>query len=777
MIIEKIDIRSFGLITDMTLEFSDSVNVIEGENEAGKTTIAAFIKYMLFGFDGAELEGVLSERKKRINWTTGVAQGSMVVRVKGKRYLVSRSTVPTESSGSRLTYKEDSSIIDMETGATAFGKQPAGEVFFGVSRELFENTAFVGQMGDSAISEGSVRESIENILFSASERMNNQRAISRIGDKMEGLIHKGGHGGAIYDLVMKQNDLKDRLKRSNEDNKQILAKEAELHRIKSEKKEAENLLEKLYDLDSCYKNVMLIHTFERLHELEEECAEKVEAYNSFIAENTHNGYCPTDSYPHELASARRRVNDTYHALRDREDEYSKERNAIGITHEIEGAIEISDNHGGEEEVLKSAAVHRRGFIRNISIASLLALVTVAGIVAMVAATGVLAGVAFKILFGVISAAAAVGGVLLLFGGLAENKALSALAREFGVESYADLKGKVAVIAEAREKRDAMALSTERARQAVLKAREDYDEAKAELTRLIVRWGEEPPSSDLNEFLDRLEGRAIAFIERKHILLEEKNTIELTVREIRNTLSDKNEIDIRAQVSPIKRKALAAINHDEIITGIATSKAKIVEQDKLAFAVENELSALKARAGDPGELYVKIAGLEARINELKTRHKAYFIASKSIETASDNLRAEISPRLGEYATELMGIMTDRRYTSFDISNGLKVSYTTEDGEKRSVDFLSGGTRDLAYIAVRLALIDMLYTEKPPICFDESFAHQDNNRARAMMKALAHLSDEGHQSFIFTCRAREAALAKELVKGSEVFTLSSGSSDIA
>ena len=51
MILEKIVIKSFGTLTDMTLEFSEKVNVIEGRNEAGKTTIAAFIKYMLYGFD------------------------------------------------------------------------------------------------------------------------------------------------------------------------------------------------------------------------------------------------------------------------------------------------------------------------------------------------------------------------------------------------------------------------------------------------------------------------------------------------------------------------------------------------------------------------------------------------------------------------------------------------------------------------------------------------------------------------------------------------------
>jgi DNA repair exonuclease SbcCD ATPase subunit len=129
MVIKKVIIKSFGMITDMTLEFSDGVNVIEGQNEAGKSTIAAFIKYMLYGFGEQDGEGEISERQKRINWESGIAQGSMYVEAGKKTYLISRSTVPTED-GQRTVYKEESSIVDLETGAPAFGKMSAGEVFF-----------------------------------------------------------------------------------------------------------------------------------------------------------------------------------------------------------------------------------------------------------------------------------------------------------------------------------------------------------------------------------------------------------------------------------------------------------------------------------------------------------------------------------------------------------------------------------------------------------------------------------------------------------------------
>ena len=303
-----------------------------------------------------------------------------------------------------------------------------------------------------------------------------------------------------------------------------------------------------------------------------------------------------------------------------------------------------------------------------------------------------------------------------------------------------------------------------------RAKEAYEKAKAELLEVILRWGEEPPHAGLNEFLDGLEEKVRVFLDGEKVLLDEKVELEMRVRELRAKLAGKSEIDIRAQVSPLKRKVLGEIDHESILEGIEDCKVKIAAQDVLAEEVEKELFALKTGAIDPGELYSKIQANDARIEELKQQHKAYYVALKAIESASDNLRDEISPRLGEYSTKLMEIMTNKKYTSFDVSNGLKVTFKDAHGVDKSVDFLSGGTRDLAYIAVRMALVDMLYTEKPPISFDESFAHQDNIRAKSMMKAIHTLAEEGHQSFIFTCRAREAALATELSKKTEVFKLS-------
>lgn len=775
MIIESLSIKSFGMITDLTLDFTKGMNVIVGQNESGKSTIAAFIKYMLYGFGNETTPiGMPDERAKRVNWNNGTAQGSMTVRVGDKRYLITRSSVRTEN-GPRPTYKEDSAIVDLETGSPAFGKAPAGEVFFGVDKELFENTAFVGQISDSSIDEGSVKQSIENILFSGNERINNQRAASKIAVKMENLFHKGGSGGAIYELRKKTEQLEDRFKIADGDNKLILAKEAELHSIRAERREQIAVLDKLTDLDECYRNVIVIQSFDELHELEGKSDAISEKYNAFVEANTRAGYVPDDQYVKDLAYTRRAVDGAYRTLIEADEAYAKEKREAGITAETEGQIAMCDTYGGEAVVISKAKKLRKRWISSLALSILGALVALAAIVFEVAATGTLAEVIFRVLFALVG----LGGVGLTGFSvrrlLASGRELSDLEDGFATESLDDLISKLSVIEEERNKRDKLARDKEDARITFERAKESYEAAKAALLEVILRWGEEPPASNLNEFLDGIEDKANEYLREEKAILDEKNEVEIAVRELRRHLQDKSEIDIRAQVSPLKRKVLSEIDHESMLLGIEDCKLKIAEKERLAEAVEAELAMLKLRATDPGELYSKMQENDSRIEGLILQYEACELAKKTIESASENLRSEISPRLGEYSAALMQIMTDKKYSDIDVSDGLKVSFVGADGEHRSVDFLSGGTRDMTYISLRMALIDMLYTELPPVCFDESFAHQDNARATSMMRAIKSLADSGQQSFIFTCREREAHLAREIAKDTVIYKLTTGDED--
>ena len=43
-------IENFGKLSDMTVDFSEDMHIIMEENGFGKTTLAAFIRVMFYGF-------------------------------------------------------------------------------------------------------------------------------------------------------------------------------------------------------------------------------------------------------------------------------------------------------------------------------------------------------------------------------------------------------------------------------------------------------------------------------------------------------------------------------------------------------------------------------------------------------------------------------------------------------------------------------------------------------------------------------------------------------
>lgn len=54
MIIKRITVRNFGKLRDRTMEFSDGINVLYGDNESGKTTTHTFVRSMLYGIRDRE---------------------------------------------------------------------------------------------------------------------------------------------------------------------------------------------------------------------------------------------------------------------------------------------------------------------------------------------------------------------------------------------------------------------------------------------------------------------------------------------------------------------------------------------------------------------------------------------------------------------------------------------------------------------------------------------------------------------------------------------------
>ena len=196
MVIESIHINRFGMLRNLDLEFSKGFHIVEGPNESGKSTLAAFIRFMLYGFSARGGENGLSERRKRVSWEGGRADGYMIVSTEKGRFRIERITEEVE--GGR--YRENSAIIDLATGAPCGARSLAGDFLLGVPEEVFLESAYFGQLSDTSVDGRKMQEAMENILFSGNEKINTLRAVSKLDEARRSILHKSGRGGTLFEL-------------------------------------------------------------------------------------------------------------------------------------------------------------------------------------------------------------------------------------------------------------------------------------------------------------------------------------------------------------------------------------------------------------------------------------------------------------------------------------------------------------------------------------------------------------------------------------------------
>ena len=145
MIIKSVNINSFGGIKNKKINFSKGLNIVYGENEAGKSTIQSFIKIWLYGF--SSYKGKDYKLNERIKYTPNDGDnisGELNVIHEDKEYIIRRTFGRTK--------KEDTSIIiNSITGEEVqyINKEEPGKYFFNINRSTFINTVFIGQLGVS----------------------------------------------------------------------------------------------------------------------------------------------------------------------------------------------------------------------------------------------------------------------------------------------------------------------------------------------------------------------------------------------------------------------------------------------------------------------------------------------------------------------------------------------------------------------------------------------------------------------------------------------------
>ena len=235
-------IENFGRLSSFTYRFDAGMNVLCEENGWGKSTFAAFIKAMLYGFTPTRSKNITqNERQKYLPWQGGVCGGSLTFETDdGARLRVERTFGAKESQD---TYR----LYDGVTGlpSTAFSEK-LGEELFGIDAAGYERSTYISEKMTS--DDAKDYTGIQAKLVEMQDLSDYKIACDRLDKQRRRYSAQGGHGlipdteAALSRARRELSESEEALantnelgKRSLEFEKQRLEKEAELRNLRRER--------------------------------------------------------------------------------------------------------------------------------------------------------------------------------------------------------------------------------------------------------------------------------------------------------------------------------------------------------------------------------------------------------------------------------------------------------------------------------------------------------------------------------------------------------------
>ncbi len=169
-------------------------------------------------------------------------------------------------------------------------------------------------------------------------------------------------------------------------------------------------------------------------------------------------------------------------------------------------------------------------------------------------------------------------------------------------------------------------------------------------------------------------------------------------------------------------------------------------------------------GDPMVISSEAEALRESIAAGEEDYAALDLAEQALAEAGRQMQGRFAPLVSREAGLLLKTLTGGRYTGIYFDREMRFSVQpADDLEPRSLEYLSEGTKNQVYLAVRLAICRLALGEEDPcpLILDDVLLTFDDTRAKRALELLLDLAGE-RQILMFTCSGREEELLREIRK---------------
>lgn len=775
MKINKIYISSFGGLKDFTLELQDGLNIIYGNNEDGKSTVAAFIKSMFYGTGRNSKNLADSPRQKYTPWDNAQMGGRIYFEHDGKKYCLEREFRKSDSTDRIL-------LTDTDSGKAVDMGDNIGVHFFGMSAAAFERSLFIGNADfikdDAAASE--INSKLSNFAVTGTEDVSYKKVEKNIFDARAKLISKSGKSGSYNEDLQKLGDMNDRLKKADDDakaktrlNETAIQKRGECEALYKKYTELKSIIDREQDFKNREKLLEFLQTKRKLDELNHSLKLSdgtiINENYTKLVEFGINKYKSCTEKCEQITGDIARIKEAIELQNTSSPEDAKEQ-IESLTSDINSLYEKKAALDANEALLQTRAeeLKQKLYIaQNKKTAFNPILLTLSVVLAI---SGIASLFAFKVTAVVLFGAAAILLALAFIVKPKNNKGISAIQNELADANRAIAENKTnkSAVQEKIDKINAQinALSLVLGKNTAVKEQqlaelkqknEDLEDetkkahaAKAEVINLLSGFGGVESIEKAQELLDEIKQKTES---QKEIKLRLKTASQFlgnidydTAEQKLNDMQDSSYCD--------------SIDFDAARAEFDAVSNKLSDLKEQLTVIATELKTSFKHSENPEDLIREIDILQEKINSKKEFCDAADLALSVLEQSFHELRRGFGSELEKQTQEIFSSLTNGKYSNINISDELDISVEQADVfGTREIGFLSLGTTHQAYLSLRLAITKLISnSDILPVFLDDSLSHYDDSRAEKAMQYLKEFCTDG-QAIFFTCHNSICEIAEK------------------
>ena len=774
MRINKIYISAFGGLKDFTLELGSGLNVIYGNNEDGKSTVAAFIKAMFYGTGRNTKNLSESVRLKYTPWDNSTMAGRIFFEHGGKNYCLEREFRKSDSTD-RIT------LTDLDSGKEISTGENVGPQFFGISAAAFERSLFIGN-GDFIKDEAASSEingKLSNIAITGTEDVSYKAITDTIFNARAKLISKSGRSGSYNEDTLLLEKLTARLEKADFDaksksqlNEKSLSLRDEYEALYKKYNQLKSVIDREQDVKNQEKLTEFLQTKQSLDKLNAELtlhdgtiinesfAQKVEfglgKYEKHVERcneiskdiDAINGAIKlqTSESPENIKTQIGSLTSEVTVLTDKKISYDKEESKLSAEiNELKEKLTIAQN--------KKAKINPT-FLISASI------IAVSSGVAAFFSQWVISAVLIGITAVLLTLALIIKPKNSSAINTAQNELINAndklseiKAQRISIqEQINNINARINTLSSVLNADNAIKqqrLTDLASKNDLLIAEQQKAElAKSELISLVSGFG------NINT-IEQIKAKLLELKQKT----EQQKEIKLKLKTASQYLGNIDYSQAEQKLSNLQNEGDQSIDFDAAKKEFEDITEKLSQLKDNLTAILTELKTSFKKSENPEELKREISQIKERLRSKKAFCDAADLSIEVLEESFYELRRGYGSELEKTTHSIFSGLTNGKYKNVNITDTLDLSVENSNVfGTRELGFLSLGATHQAYLSLRLAITKLISDDKLPIFLDDALSQYDDIRTENAIRFLKEFCADG-QGILFTCHSYVCDIAKK------------------